>query len=411
LFLTHRAPFPPDRGDRIRSYHILKHLAERFQVYLGSLVDEPVSEQTASTLRALTVDHALAPLHRYGRWLRAAASVAKGQSATEGLFESPRLKAKVREWARTVRFDGVFAFCSSMVQYAQVPELADIPLVVDLVDVDSQKWLDYAARTSGMKRRLFALEADRVRRLERSLPGRARAILLVSEAEAELYRSFCPNRKTHAVMNGVDLDYFRDDFPVAEQRPNQCVFVGVLDYRANVDGLVWFCREVWPRVLARKPDATFAIVGKSPNATVRALGDLPGVRLVGPVADVRPYIAESRFVVAPLLVARGIQNKVLEAMAMGKPVVATRQALEGLDVESGKHAAQARDAAEWSQTIDELLADDEKCRALGEAANHHVKVNHAWTASLAALNACCLPPDSRGRKPAPRQLVSVGAAN
>jgi glycosyltransferase involved in cell wall biosynthesis len=172
---------------------------------------------------------------------------------------------------------------------------------------------------------------------------------------------------------------------VAEPRDNQCVFVGVLDYRANVESLVWFCREVWPQVVARKPDAQFAIVGKNPAPAVNQLDSQPGVRLVGPVPDVRPYVAQSRFSVAPLQIARGIQNKVLEAMAMGKPVVASPQALEGLAIEPDRDALAAATPVEWSRAMLRLYSDDRLAADLGACGQAYVVANHAWSACLAPL--------------------------
>jgi sugar transferase (PEP-CTERM/EpsH1 system associated) len=385
LLLTHRVPYPPDRGDRIRSYHMLRYLSGRYRVYLGALTDETIADEAMNVLQRLTVDQICAPVGPRMRWFNAACSIARGRTATEGLFASIALRSRVRSWASAVRFDAVIAFCSSMLQFANVPELATTPLIVDLVDVDSQKWIDYAMASHGLKKWLFDLESRRVRRLECSLPGRTAAITLVSDAEAELYRSFCPNAKTFAVSNGVDLDYFRPDFPAPYPRPWQCVFVGVLDYRPNVDGLVWFCEKVWPRILARKANAEFAIVGKNPASKVRQLGKLDGVRLIGSVPDVRPYIAESRVSIAPLQIARGIQNKVLEAMAMGKPVVATPEALEGLHIDNGIHALSVTDIAVWSETICQLLDDDCLCKRLGNSARGYVEQNHSWDRCIHAL--------------------------
>ena len=385
LLLTHRAPYPPDRGDRIRSYHLLRYLAERYQVYLGALVDEPITEQCLWALRELTAERALVPLDATIRWARAAWSLAVGRSATEGLFASRQLAARVRSWATSVEFHAVVAFCSSMVQFIEMPELRGVPLIVDLVDVDSQKWLDYAAASSGWKQWLFRLESARIRLLERSLPARAAAITLVSEAEADIYRSLCPNDQTHALQNGVDLDYFRPDFPVQCQRPNQCVFVGVLDYRPNVDGLVWFTSHVWPLVRTHKPDAVLAIVGKNPSAVVQRLAARPGIRLIGEVADVRPYIAESRFSLAPLQIARGVQNKVLEALAMGKPVLATPQALEGLPIQPEVHTLSATSAEDCFRAICRLYQDEDLCRRLGQAGRDYVSQHHCWQACLQSL--------------------------
>lgn len=385
LLLTHRAPYPPDRGDRIRSYHLLRYLSRQYDVFLGATNDEPVSTETKAALVELTTELAICPVGR-SRWGSAAWTLATGRSATEGLFASSALTHRVRNWAREHHFDAVIAFCSSMVQFATVPELAGVPLVVDLVDVDSQKWLDYAALARGLKRQLFLLEGRRVRKLEQSIVRQASAVTLVSQAEAELFRRACPNDKTFAVPNGVDLDYFTDKFPVAEPKPNQCVFVGVLDYRANVESLVWFCREVWPRVIVEKPDAVFAIVGKNPAPAVKQLAFQPGVRLVGPVPDVRPYIAESRFSVAPLQIARGIQNKVLEAMSMGKSVVATQQALEGIELEIGRDAISAVAPADWAAAMLRLFSSASDANNLGDGARRFVLANCSWNASLSRLD-------------------------
>jgi sugar transferase (PEP-CTERM/EpsH1 system associated) len=395
LFLAHRAPYPPNRGDRIRTYHLLRHLAQEYQVYLGALLDEPLDDAGQAILRELTAEMALVPLGKRSRWLRAAWSLTSGRTATEGLFESPELRRQVRTWAGRIDFDAVFAFCSSMAPYAFVPELVDVPLIVDLIDVDSQKWFDYADQAGGLKRQLFALEGHRVRELERRIVDRAQAVTLVSHAEADLFRRHCPNDKTHAVMNGVDLDYFRPDFPVQQPRPNQCVFVGVLDYRANVESLVWFCREVWPLVRRQKPDAVFAIVGKNPVPAIRQLATQPGIRLVGEVPDVRPYIAESRFSVAPLLVARGIQNKVLEAMAMATPVVASPQALEGLLAQPPRDLLVARGASEWLTAIDQLFAPSSAAADIGQAARRFTERTHRWDTTLAVASSLIeqpLPP-------------------
>src|SRR5688500_18518073 len=208
LYLVHRVPHPPNRGDRIRSYHILRHLAERYDVHLATLADEPVAAPTRRELDRLCVQVAIEPVTRV-RWARAAGSLLRGHTATEGLFQSPALSRTIRHWARSTRFDVALAFCSSMVQYLDCPELDGVPAIVDLVDVDSQKWFDYAARSRGLRRAVFQLEGRRLRRLEQSLPDRARAIMLVSQAEADLYQSFCPTGRAVAVPNGVDLDYFR----------------------------------------------------------------------------------------------------------------------------------------------------------------------------------------------------------
>lgn len=379
MYLVHRVPYPPNRGDRIRSFHLLEFLARRANVYLGTLADEPLEPGTQEALEARCKQVAIERLGR-GRWLQAAISLAAGRSATEGLFRSAKLRRTLEQWTREVQFDAVVVFCSSMVQYLDLPGLQGIPAVVDLVDVDSQKFFDYTATARGLKKWLYQLEGQRLRRLECTLPGRVQAITLVSEAEAEIYRSFCPNDRTHAVTNGVDLEYFQ---PTGKEgRPDRCVFVGALDYRPNIEGIVWFCQEVWPQVLANRPEATLAIVGRNPDQAVRRLATIPGVEMIGAVPDVRPYLAEATLAVVPLQIARGVQNKVLEAMAMGIPVIASSGAAEGLEVNNGEEIVIASSPKEWETAICRLHADAPSRHRLAQNGRQFVEAHHHWEQSL-----------------------------
>jgi sugar transferase (PEP-CTERM/EpsH1 system associated) len=273
-----------------------------------------------------------------------------------------------------------------MVSYLDLPELAGVPTVVDLCDVDSQKFLDYASHTQGLKRQLYLLEGRRTRRIESSLPDRVRAITLVSKSEADLYRSFCPNNRTLAVTNGVDFDYYQ---PVAtEGRPGRCVFVGAMDYPPNIQAAVWFCQHVWPRFRAAHPQATFAIVGRNPHPAVRRLAEVPGVEVIGSVPDVRPHVALAEVAVVPLQIARGVQNKVLEAMAMARPVIASPQALEGLAVEAGVHAALASSPTDWLEQLESLASQANVRRQLAAAGRTYVEQHHSWQACLQPLETC-----------------------
>jgi sugar transferase (PEP-CTERM/EpsH1 system associated) len=307
-----------------------------------------------------------------------------GRSATEGLFWSRRLYRTVSRWARETHFDAVLVYCSSMLQYLATPALRSVPAIVDLVDVDSQKWFDYAQIARGLKRHVFRLEGKRLRRLEQDACCRASSVMLVSEAEANLFRHVCPNNRTHSMPNGVDCDYFRTTD--REGRAGRCIFVGALDYRANIDGICWFCREVWPHVRAQIPIATLAIVGRNPTADVRQLGSIPGVEVFASVPDVRPYLADATLVVAPLRIARGVQNKVLEAMAGGRAVVASPEALEGINVRVGEHVIDAASPRRWSDEIVRLLNDATARQRLAQAGRRFVVDHHAWEACLAPLN-------------------------
>jgi sugar transferase (PEP-CTERM/EpsH1 system associated) len=398
LFLTHRVPYPPDKGDRIRTYHLLRQMARRGRVWLGCPADEPVTPESLAALGVLCERVAAVPVGRRSRWARAGVSLLAGASLSEGLFASKELARVLRGWAAEARFDAVVASSSALMPYLRDPALANIPAVVDLIDVDSQKWLDFAAANRGPKRWLYRLEAARVRKLERSLPGWARAVSVVSRAEADLYDSFTRPGAATVATNGVDLDYFApadgpECGPLAPRADEStargasgphlaCAFVGALDYLPNVDAAVWFAREVWPAIRAKFPSAEFRVVGRNPTPAVKALAAIPGVSVVGPVPDVRAFVASAAVVVAPLRLARGVQNKVLEAMAMGKPVVASPAALTALGTVSGVHLLSAATREEWADAVCGLFNDPTQSRQLGVAARQYVEQYHHWERCL-----------------------------
>ncbi len=384
LYLVHRTPYPPNRGHRIRSFHWLDYLAARGEVHLAFLAETLPPEETMVELQQRCVQVAAAPVDKRKRWVRAAAALAGGRTLTEGLFASPRLRQVVNRWTNETRFDVAVAFCSSMVQYLDAPGLTGVAKVVDLVDVDSQKWFDYAEHARGLKRWVFGVEGRRLRRLEQRLPEVAEAITLVSQPEVDLYRGFCPTKNVHAVGNGVDLDYFCP-LPGGERETTTCVFVGALDYRANVDGIAWFVERIWPAVRRRRPEARLRLVGSNPGSAIRRVASAPGVELIGEVPDVRPYVAEAAVSVVPLRVARGVQNKVLESLAMGKAVIASPQGLEGLELEPDVHVCRAATEAEWTDGLWALLADAGLRAQLGCAGRAQVERRYNWSTQLEPL--------------------------
>jgi sugar transferase (PEP-CTERM/EpsH1 system associated) len=234
--------------------------------------------------------------------------------------------------------------------------------------------------------------------------------VLFRSGEADLYRAFCAADCVYAIPNGVDLDHFRPMPSAAADESQQCVFVGALDYRANVDGITWYCTHVWPEVRRRRPQSGLLIIGSNPAPAVRRLADLPGVRLTGPVADVRPYLAEAAVAVAPLRIARGLQNKVLEALAMGKAVIATPQAREGLDVQSGHHLLEATTPLQWIQATLALLDAPHLRAALGRAGRGYVEQHHHWDVRLAPFAALLSIADTNVQASCPSPTVRRAAA-
>ncbi len=382
LFLAHRVPYPLDKGDRIRTFHILRFLARRASVHLACLADEPVTEEAQQALAGVCRRVHIVPLGKMGRMARALGSLVCGRTITEGAFSSDGLRRLVMQWAKETKFHAAAGSASSMAPYLRLPELAKVPAVLDLMDVDSEKWFDYARARSWPLSSVFRTEGRRLRCLEQEMPQWARAVMLVSEAEADLFRSFCPWDQVHAVSNGVDLEYFH---PAAEESVNGCAFVGALDYYPNVDAAVWFCKEVWPSIHHHHPESTFSLVGRRPTTAVQRLADVPGVQVVGQVPDVRPYLSGAAVVVAPLRIARGLQNKVLEALAAGNAAVASPPALAALQCQPGVDLLAASSAAEWIEAILRLLDNAGLRKELGVAGRKYVEEHHAWERCLEPL--------------------------
>ncbi|HEV3237224.1 MAG TPA: TIGR03087 family PEP-CTERM/XrtA system glycosyltransferase [Gemmataceae bacterium] len=379
LYLVHRLPYPPDKGDRIRAFHIIRHLSQFANIDLACLSDEPISEENQKALERYCRRVAIVKQTSLRKWSQVCAFLGRGRTATEGAFHSSRLHSLVSHWVAEKRYDACLASSSAMAPYLQTQELQAVPAIVDLVDVDSQKWLDYARVASAPRKWLYQLEGNRLRRLEQELPTWTRAVTLISEPEADLYRSFAMPGEIHVISNGVDQVYFK---PREIEQEEGCVFVGALDYLPNIDAASWYCHEVWPEIHRRHPQATMRIVGRQPVSDVCKLSEIPGVEVVGTVADVRPYLAHAAVVVAPLRIARGLQNKVLEALAMGKATLASPQALEGLRDPHDLPAIKASSAREWISLTDDLIGNSKHRRELGIKGRQYVERRYSWENSL-----------------------------
>lgn len=386
LFLAHRIPYPPNKGDKIRSWRILSHLARRYAVHLGCFVDDPDDMKHADFLRAMTASAIFVPLNRRRARLASLAALASGRPLSFAWFDDPRMRRYVDETRRS-NLAGEFAFSSSMAPYI-AKRTGTSPRIVDLCDADSEKWREYAASARGPMKTIYSLEAARLAAAETRIINWADAALAVSRAEAALFegRGGLKNPLV-CVGNGVDADFFSP--AAANETPCAAfdiVFVGVMDYRANIDAAIWFTRDVWPIVRQSAPAATFAIVGARPSKAVRALGGANGVTVTGWVDDVRPFLKSAKAIVAPLRVARGVQNKALEAMAMARPLVATSSVAAALEARAGEELLIADRPQDFARAVLDLLSAPAKGDAIGAAARARVVRDFGWPARLAELD-------------------------
>ena len=332
LFLTHRLPFAPNRGDRIRAFHVARYLAPRTDLHIVSLVHDRAEEAQADSLRRLGIRVSTAPAPRVRNRAGAAVGLLTARPLTHFLLDSPALPGILRRIVRERRPDVVLAYCSGAAAWALEPPLADVPLVLDLVDVDSAKWAALASKAVPPLAWVYRREAKCLARFERRAAEAARATIVVNERERAALLRVCPTVAAHVVPNGLDVDAFRPiDVPASSPR---VVFPAVFNYAPNVDGALWFAEHVWPRVRAQVPGAVLTLAGASPAASIRRLTRRDAsIEVTGAVDDIRPYLWRSAVAVAPIFTARGVQNKVLEAAASGLPAVVTREVWEGLPAE------------------------------------------------------------------------------
>jgi len=396
LFLAHRIPFPPDRGDKIRSWRLIKHLAKLARVHLACFADDEADAAHLAGLREALggrLGKAYVEVRTRGRAAAGARALLDGRPVSLALFDSPRLGAFVARRLAGEEVGTVFAFSGQMAQF--VPEGLAQRFVMDFGDMDSAKFAQYADEGAGPMRWVNRREGEKLFAFERATAARADASLFVSEAEAALFRSRTGLAGIRALSNGIDVDHFDPaaDFPrlaAAERGEGPLIlFTGQMDYPPNIDAVAWFAREVLPLL----PKARFAIAGRNPPPQVRALA---GERVIvtGAVPDMRSWLAAADIVVAPLRLGRGIQNKVLEAMAMARPVVASPAAFEGIEAEPGRDLVVAEEAADTAAALRRLLDVPEQAEAIGAAARRRMVEAYRWEARFAPL-AGIVDPDGR----------------
>ncbi len=387
LFLAHRIPFPPDRGDRIRSFHFLRHLAQRRPVHLLGFVDDEEDRKAAKELLPM-----LASLHievRSKSKLRAGIeALMLGEPVSITAFGSRRIMRTVDELLSDRPIGTIFAYSGQMAQF--VPdERGGRRFIMDFVDVDSEKFAAYAAAERGVMAWVHRREARLLANYENDVGRWADVNLFVSEAEAAVFRKRAGLAVSHvrALNNGIDTSFFDPaGFPRVEGADPMIVFTGQMDYRPNADAVVYFAQRTFRAIRAKNPTALFAVVGRNPTPAVQELAQLKNVIVTGEVPDIRPWLAAAAVVVAPLDIARGVQNKVLEAMAMARPVVASPAAFEGIDAVPDQHLIVAQ-AYDMANAVSHLLVTPAEGEILGRAARAHMIAHYGWEAQLRALDA------------------------
>jgi polysaccharide biosynthesis protein PslH len=386
LYLVHRLPYPPNKGDKVRSFHLLKHLAKNHKVFLGTFVDDPDDMRHLETVRGYCAELCAVRLNPKRARIRSLNGLLTGEPLTLPYYRDRALRNWVADVSRDHRMDAAVIFSSAMAQYVDIK--ARMPVFVDFVDVDSEKWTQYGRTHHGPKAWIYRREGARLLTYERSVAMTAARSFFVTENERDLFRELAPecSLRVEAMCNGVDAEFFKPDSMLANPYPageQAIVFTGAMDYHPNEDAAVWFAREV-----------IFYVVGRSPTPAVQALAS-DAVVVTGTVPDVRPYLQHAAVVVAPLRIARGIQNKILEAMAMAKPVIASAECVGGVDAKRGEELFSAANALDFVKGISNILAAPAQAVTMGQAARQCVLARYSWEAHLAQIDAHLVQPGLR----------------
>ncbi|PCI70641.1 MAG: sugar transferase [Piscirickettsiaceae bacterium] len=332
LFLVHRIPYPPNKGDKIRSFHFLKHLSNHFNIYLGAFIDDPDDVVYQAQVEQLCSEVNLLEINPRVRTVMSAKGLVTGEPLSVPYYDI----AEMHQWVQHVISEHdikkAFVFSSVMAQFVTPDK--NIEMVADFVDVDSDKWRQYAEKKPWPVSWVYKRESERLFKYEKWVTKQAKDVLFVSDKEAAMFKELAPEVSENVgfVNNGVDIEFFKpsSDFDIPyEQHENIILFTGAMDYWANVDAVVWFVEHVLPKIHRINEGVVFYIVGSNPTDAVKKLQNNK-VIVTGRVKDMPPYLQYAQVIVAPLRIARGIQNKVLEAMAMEKPIVATSAAMEGI---------------------------------------------------------------------------------
>lgn len=388
LFLAHRIPYPPNKGDKIRSYHLLNELRKEYKIHLATFIDDKEDLQYKEHVASLCESFCAVEIDPFMSKIKSLKGFITADALSIPYYQSKELS----DYVEQVIAKGVnkaLVFSSAMAQFVTSTRF-DLKMVVDFVDIDSDKWRQYSTSKRWPASWLYNREYKKLFEWEKMVAQQADYSLFVTEKESALFRELAPAvaEKVHSIDNGVDYEFFTansdTEKPYINETP-KIVFTGAMDYWANVDAVVWFAEEVLPLVQQKIPSLEFFVVGSKPTARVNTLSNIAGVTVTGRVEDVRPYIQHANLSIAPLRIARGVQNKVLEAMSMGKAVVATSQAMEGIKEIEQFAELTIDDAQAYADKVVELLQDDVKAKFWGDKGREMVLKNYNWQSNVAKV--------------------------
>jgi sugar transferase (PEP-CTERM/EpsH1 system associated) len=408
LFLSHRFPYPPTFGSKVRSFNAIRHLAREHEVTVHSMVRSAGEAAEVGGIAAFCKAHTAHRVHNLAQVAKIGAGLATPVSASEAFFHCTAMQRDINRALAQRSFDFIFVHCSAVGRY--VENVTGLPKLMDFCDVDSRKWYDYVPHKPWPLNLGYRWEAWRVAAAERRVAGRFDRVTVATPGEARTLAEVGVHERVDWFPNGVDFDFFQPS--TAPHDPELISFVGRMDYFPNEQGMVDFCADVWPRLKRERPALRLQIVGAEPTLRVQALARLEGVTVTGSVPDVRPFVQRSALTVVPLTIARGTQNKILESMAMGVPVVSSVVAAGGVDAIAGEHLLAAANADETFEMTLRILNDPAERTRLAQAGLARARSHHSWSSAMQRMDGiigACLKAANGAPLPRVATASSVGA--
>jgi len=387
LYICHRFPYPPKRGGKIRPFNMIKYLSEQgHQVWVASLARSQQEFDECVGIATYCHRHTIGLVNNAIQWARMIMNLPTPTPSSLAYFYSKSLKKQINAWIEEENFDLIFVHCSSVAQY--VDNVEHIPKILDYGDMDSQKWLTYRSFKPFPFSWGYWLEGSKMKYSEKSLAQKFDLTTCTTKAELETLNDYDTAIKTDWFPNGVDADYFQPNGTAYE--PHSISFIGRMDYFPNQQCMLEFCRDTLPLIQEKIPDAKLYIVGADPSKKIRALENIKGVIVTGSVKDVRPFILKTAAMVAPLKIARGTQNKILEAMAMGVPVVSSSLAAGGIDAIPDQHFLTADNPSEYASKLINLMESKPFRTQYALAGRERMLSHHSWQKSMKKMESLVL---------------------
>lgn len=395
LYLCHRIPYPPNKGDKIRSFHQIKYLSKFYDLDLITLADDPNDLQYEGRLAEYCNRVKIFPLNKIMAKMRGFLGLLSGNSISQYYFYLKEMQRVYNEWMTDSHYHAVYCFSSSMAEYILQSRKNDnkinssIRYIIDFCDLDSDKWKQYSQNSSIPIKYIYHLEATKLLEYEKKINKFFDKTIFISNNEAELFKKYYPEAENISIIpNGVDHLYFSPEKTnnFKSYTAPTLMFSGAMDYYANVDGIKWFVNEIFPKIKLHTPDIKFFIVGSNPSPVIKKLEKDPCITVTGYVDDIRKYYQIADICVIPLRIARGVQNKVLESMAVQKAVVTTSQAIQGINPDPDKEIVIANTPYEFAEQVIKLLENKGRAKELGCRARKFIQKQHNWDTNLFDLS-------------------------